>query len=269
MGAPVRLIRVVIVLAFAMTAWVAVPLQALAWSHACGGPSADPPDFVGLIEDHSGLTGARAKIEWASNIAPVLCTTAGGDSFSASWVGIVNYSSVNNIYQVGIDTCQGSACGPNSGPDDTPYYFVAKGRGYTDACQTAVGPIPVETVQGLATAGSLWYQVYKPNSTTFQTRIGGADAGVSMSAYWAGVCWTGGVQGAQYLNEVFDIFDQTPGSTSNNQFWSDGTWTNSSGTLVSINRPYSSSCDVRERTSMSCSVASNLHDSWYTHDTRQ
>src|SRR4051794_32969956 len=78
-----------------------------------------------------------------------------------------------------------------------------------------------------------------------------------------------GIQGAQYLNEVFDVYDQTAGSGADNQLWSSATWTNSSGTLVSINRPHSSSCDVHDRTSMSCAVASNLHDAWYTHDTRQ
>jgi hypothetical protein len=261
-------LRILIVIPLAVSAWAASPAESLAWSHGCGGPSATPPDFVGLVEDHSGITGARVKIEWSNSIAPVLCTTSGGASYSSTWVAIGNRQSGNDIYQVGIDTCQGAACAPTSGPDNTPYYFVAKGRGYSDVCGTAVAPEPVETAQGLARAGSLWYQIYMPNSTTFQTRIGGATAGVSMSTYWTGRCW-GGVGTAQYLNEVYDIFDQTAGSTADTQFWSSGTWTNSSGTLVSINRAFSSHCDAADRTSMACAVASNLHDAWYTHDTRQ
>lgn len=263
-----RLAARAIALMVVISAWAASPVVVLAWSHGCGGPSATPPDFVGLVEDHAGLLGARAKIEWSTLIDPVLCTTSGGDSYSSSWVGIVNYSSGNNIYQVGIDKCQGTQCGPDSGPDNTAYYFVAKGRGYSPVCGTAVAPTPVETSQGLASAGSLWYQVYKSNSTTFQTRIGGATAGDSMSTYWTGQCW-GGVEAAQYLNEVWDIFDQTPGRSADNQFWSSATWTNSSGTLTSINRPFSSGCDDDTRSSMACGVASNLHDAWYTSDTRQ
>jgi len=263
-----RRARALMVIAIAVAGWVSFPASSMAWSHGCGGPDATPPDFVGQREHHTGITGARVKIEWSTAVAPVLCTTAGADSFSSTWVAIGNEVDPNDIYQVGIDRCQGGGCAPTSGPDDTPYYFVAKGRGYSAVCGTGVAPTPVETQQGLATAGSLWYQIYQPDSVTFQTRIGGATAGVSMSTYWAGQCW-GGVAVAAYDNEVFDIFDQTAGRTSDTQFWSSATWTNSSGTLVSMNRPFSSNCDDKDRSSMACAVASNLHDAWYTHDTRQ
>ena len=221
-----------------------------------------------MVEDHTGVTGVRAKIEWSSSIDPVLCTSTTSGSFSSSWVAIHGLSPLD-IYQVGIDKCQAGSCSPQSGPDDTAYYFTALGRNAGGPCGAYVIPSPVESSQGLADNGTLWFQVYKSNSTTYQARIAGANAGASVSTYYTNTCWQAGVLGAGYFNEVFDIFDQTPGSTSDNQYWSDATWTNSAGTLVAMYRSYSSSCDIQDRTSMSCSVASTLHDAWYTHDTRQ
>jgi len=260
----------IVTIALAATAWVAAPMTALGWSHGCGGPNpvTDAQDFVGMAEDHIGVTGARVKIEWSALINPVLCTTSGGDSFSSTWVAI-HGNAPFDIYQVGIDKCQGDDCNPNSGPDNTAYDFTALGRNAGGPCGGFVVPVPIETSQGLADNGSFWFQIYKSNSTTYQARIAGSNAGVSVSTYYTDTCWQDGILGAGYFNEVWDIFDQTPGRTADKQLWSSATWTNSSGTLVSMNRPYSSACDAHDRSAMACSVAGNLHNAWNTYDTRQ
>lgn len=265
----VNLVARMMAVMVALTGWVALPTSVFAWSHGCGGPNpvTQEQDFVGIAEAHAGATGARAKIEWSASIDPTLCTTVGGDSFASSWVAVVGPTPFD-IYQVGIDKCQGGACAPTSGPDNTPYYFTALGRHASAECGQAVGPTPVQSSQGLATAGSLWYQIFKSSSSTFQARIGGTNAGASVSSYYLNTCW-GGVTGVQYLNEVWDIFDQTPGRVSDQQFWSSVSWTDAAGSLVSINRPFSAACDAAGRTAMKCQVASNLHDAWYTWDSRQ
>lgn len=251
-------------------AGLAVASPAVAWSHPCGGPSADPPDFVGLVEYHppAGVSGARVKIEYAD---PTLCTTSGADSFSSAWVAIEGQDAYDflgdNIFQVGIDTCQNGAC-PSGATNGVPYYFWAFGRMSGAGC-TRIAPAPHKAPMGNAVDASYWFQVLWVDDIYpyYAVRIAGSTQKTELVSA-VEPCWNG-VDTAAYVDEVWDIFDQTPGSVSDSQFWSTGTWVDGSGATHAINRPYSSACDVDDRSSQACHVASNLHDSFYVHDTRQ
>jgi hypothetical protein len=236
-----------------------------AWSHACDGPYANPPGFAGIVESHSPVIGARSKIEWNAQVNPVLCTT-GWDSFASSWVGIVGSTSVYSIFQIGIDKCQGGACSPYSGADNSAYYFWAYGRPASALCGAAVGPVPHMAPLGYAQSATYWFQILRSGSD-YQARIAG-QVQYSIPVWIADSCWDG-VTGAQFLNEVWDKFDQTPGRVGNKQSWLDATWTNSAGTLVPVSRPFGSTCDLHDRSSMGCTISGSQHDSWDTWDTRQ
>lgn len=81
-------------------------------------------------------------------------------------------------------------------------------------------------------------------------------------------CW-GGVDQAQYINEKYDVWTQTPGRVSDMQLWLDAYWRNSAGSEVPLWRPLGAPCDVADLASQGCVIASSQHDSWYNWDTRQ
>ncbi len=246
------------------------PPVVAAWSHSCAGPASYDPfgyainSFSGVLSGSPGLTGARAKIEWSTSVDPRLCTGS-GDGFSSSWVALTGDGGWD-IYQVGIDKCKNGLCNADNGVEDRSYYFWAYGR-EAGSCGAALGPEPILAPLGLTSANSYWYQVYKSGSY-YYARIGGSTQN-SKTAGSLETCWSGGPQGAQYMTELWDLFDQNPGRVADQQFISSATWTDSGGTLTSVWRPYSTDCDVVDLSSMRCRIASNLHNSWYVWDTRQ
>lgn len=254
------------------TSSLAYPPPATAWSHACGGADPGPrAGFVGLAEYHppADVAGLRVKLEYQD---PTLCTTPGAASFSSAWIGIEGQDPNDpgyNIFQIGIDTCQNAAC-PSGATNGVPYYFWAYGHMASSNCGSAVAPVAHKAPMGNAANASYWFQIVRvddPVYPYYSARIAGSTQ-VTKQVADIGPCWNG-VDTAAYLDEVWDIFDQTPGSVSNSQFWSTATWDDGSGVIHAVNRPYSASCDVDDRTSQSCHVASNLHDSFYVYDTRQ
>jgi len=264
-------IAVPVAVALLFVGFLAHPAPALAWSHSCGGPASydaygDPiSSFSGIIDGTPGLTGVRAKIEWSTSVDPTLCSGT-GTSFSSSWVAVVGDGGPWEIYQVGIDKCHNTGCNPDNGVVDRAYYFFAYGREESSSCQ-AIAPEPIKAPMGLTSAGSYWYQIYK-NGFYYYARIAGSQQDFRIDTALE-TCWVDGPTGAQYMTELWDLFDQNPGRVADQQFFSSATWTNSGGSLVSVYRPYSSNCEIVDLSSMRCRVASNLHDSWYTWDTRQ
>lgn len=170
-----------------------------------------------------------------------------------------------NIYQVGIDTCQNSAC-PSGASNGVPYYFYAYGHGQMGGvCGSAIPPLAIKAPLGNASNNTWWFEVTK-SGTYYNAKIAGqlqyARQQTSIEA-----CWNG-VDAAQFLNELYNVNDLNPGSVSNKQFWSDASWFDTAG-QHSINRPFGSSCDAGGFATQRCSVASNLHNGWYTWDSRE
>lgn len=247
-----------------------------AWSGACDG-LINPTAFAGMVEGPVRMTGARGKIEFAN---PVLCTrpAAGEPVFSSVWVAVVGSDQNDrygyNIFQVGIDKCSnGDASGCPPGQDNVPYYFYAYGRMSGPNCAAEVPPIPQKARLGNAYDASYWYAVRK-SGTDYVASIAGIEQ-YRKNAFYLESCWTSepqaddGVDGAQYMNEVQDPNTQSGGSVSDSQFISSATWYDANGTSHSLWRPYSQLCDVHHLSTQRCKVASNLHDSWYSWDSRQ
>ena len=267
-----------------LAAGMALPASILAWSHPCTG-TADPTAFAGMVEAHDFTRGARAKMEFAS---PTLCTSPapGEPAFSSLWVAVTGSDPHDifgdNIFQVGIDKCENggaSGCAPGS-TSNVPYYFWAYGRMDGSACSEVL-PLAVKAPLGNANTNTYWYALRKSGgdySGNYIASIGGTDQATkdwfSLDTCWDfnGICCNG-VDSSQYLNEVQDLFTQSGGSVSNPQTWSSVTWSDHSGTLHAISRPYSDACDTsysgKQQGGMRCFVLSNAHDGWNLWDSRQ
>lgn len=264
----------------AMLWWAVVvpgPGAVVAWSGPCDGIDNIRSAFAGMIEGPTRMTGARGKIEFAN---PVLCTrpAAGEPVFSSVWVAVVGSDSNDrygyNTYQVGIDKCSnGAASSCPSGQDNVPYYFYAYGRMSGPNCGAEVPPIPQKAPLGNAYDASYWYAVRK-SGAYYIASIAGVEQN-RKGAFYLETCWTSepqaddGVDGAQYMNEVQDPNSQSGGSVSDSQFISSVTWYDAAGASHSLWRPYNQLCDVHDLSTQRCKVASNLHDSWYSWDSRQ
>lgn len=266
----------VIATAFLMVLPAAAAGPVAAWSAPCDGRN-NITAFAGMFEGPARMTGARAKIEFAN---PVLCTgPAPGESvFSSVWVAVVGNDPNDpyglNIFQVGIDKCSnGDASGCPPGQDNIPYYFYAYGRMSGPNCAQAVAPRPIKAPLGNAYDASYWYAVRKSGSD-YVASIAGIEQ-YRKGAFYLESCWTSepqaddGVDGAQYMNEVQDPNTQSGGSVSDSQFISSVTWYDANGGSHSLWRAYNQLCDVHDLSTQRCKVASNLHDSWYSWDSRQ
>lgn len=194
------------------------------------------------------------------------------------WVAIVGDDPYDfagyNIYQVGIDKCtNGAASGCPSGQNNVPYYFWAYGRMAGPNCTQEVVPIPHKAPLGNAVDSSYWYAIRR-SGDYYVASIAGLQQD-SKYAFYLDYCWTSeyqaddGVDGAQYMNEVRDANTQSGGSVSDSQFISSVTWYDAAGTSHSLWRPYTQLCDRHDLTTQRCKVASNLHDAWYSWDSRQ
>jgi hypothetical protein len=229
--------------------------SAAAWTAQCDG---FPPSawFEGLAEDHLNNHGVRALIEYNN---PALCLNPApgdGETFSASWVGLVKTTHPYNIYQVGLDKCQNRPGCPAG-----VYYFWAYGR-QQGACAMM---LPLPNNVGAANANSYWYQIIKIGAY-FHARIAGVTKDTKLFSS-LDTCW-GGISGWQILDEVGDPGDEAGSQGADTRFYSSITWRDHLDVDHALNRPFSSPCDVEELSTMNCWVASNLHDAFYTDDTR-
>lgn len=228
--------------------------------------------FAGTVETHMGaVLGASSRIEYVNE---ALCTPlpGGQGSFSSYWVAVVgnhpNDTVGRNIFQIGVDKCQGSAC-PAGVPVNDSYYFYAYGRMASSACGNAVDPMPVMAPKGLASAGKPLYSIFRqsiPGAGIFYVaKISGSQQ-TMRSASSLETCWSG-VDSAQLLNEVAMPGDQLGGPDDQRQNWEDPLWRNGS-VWQAITRQPNSQCDVEERSSDRCRWSASGDPVWWSWDTR-
>lgn len=224
--------------------------------------------FMGTIEDHGATRGAEAKIDYVNES---LCTGIDGahpGTFSSYWVSVVGYSpldvNADDIYQIGVDECKGTSCGPTS-PSGTPYYFWAYGHHASSQCGPEVGPIP-HLISGTP-SGLRTYTVVPedgPSGTLTHLNIDGVSKWFQPESTLTS-CWAG-IGGVQIMNESFDTGTQAGGPTSNyqdfqNPKWYDGSW-------HTISRAPSTTCDVPPSMSRGCVWSTVTPNTWKSWDTR-
>lgn len=240
-----------------------------AWALGCAGPAIGPGgphgSFAGNNFTHTNQTdGARATIEFKNE---ALCTTAGESDFSSYWAAVVAFPSPNglNIYQVGIDDCKVNAC-PAGPTDNVPYYFWAYGREAANGC-TAKGP--TATYISDAPAQSKVYRVIReivPGAGAFWRTYIGASQTSSRVASDLDTCW-GGVDAAQFANELWDLNAQSGGTSGNKQTFSNVQWYDGSNWVNVTGMPLGGNCHFVDLSTQRCvwpAGSGNLWDSWDT-----
>lgn len=225
-------------------------------------------DSGGIYEgDYApGVLGVRAKIELTLSVVPVGCIGGGFENEQNDvWVSLFG-GGVNNKIEVGSGFCRNFGCGPGYGGSQETMYWFRYGRD-AGTCGNAVYPAKV-FVPGPSSDGSYWFQVYKFSPTEYDVRIAGTTVWWTSAAN-VETCWGHKAFATRFLSSHWDPYDQYWGRVGDQQFVSSATWTDASGILVSISRPYGATCDLTATNGYKCKVASNLHDGWYQWDTRQ
>lgn len=242
---------------------LARPLPVAALSCVGAGPSGQ--SFAGNLWTHTNaVNGAKANIEYVNE---GLCTTSGGEDFSSFWTAVVGNPGVNNIYQVGVDKCRGTAC-PSGVPANQSYYFYAYGRNASTVCGAAVGPRPYLAPKGNAGAGTQTYKVikeYTPGAGWFWNLFIGTARQYTRAASDLDTCWSG-VDRADVFNEVWDKNAQSGGSVGNNQLFSGVYWHNGT-TWNAILGVGGANCGYRDLSTMRCVWQYNV-DRWDSWDSR-
>jgi len=225
--------------------------------------------FAGNQSNHTNLVrGAKAKIGYVNE---ALCTTSGSADFSSYWAAVVGYSSSDphgsNIYQIGIDKCRNGQC-PGTSPQNTPYYFWAYGRMASSSCGAEVLPSPhfianastaartYKVVREYLNGAGFFYNLYI-DSTIYQ--------GWYKTESALDSCW-GGVDGAQFYNEIWDPRAESGGSTSSHQSWSQVYWYTGSAWTSVIGTP-GTNCQAHDLAAQHClwnSVDPSVWASWDT-----
>jgi hypothetical protein len=226
--------------------------------------------FAGTIETHTNaVRGSSARIEYFNE---ALCSglAAGFGTYSAYWVAVVGQPTAGrNIYQLGVDKCQGTAC-PASNPVKTPYYFWAYGRDPGGPCGNAVDPVPVKASLQPPSSGTVLYSIFRQfvsgQGNFYLAKISGQTQ-VQIDAASLETCW-GGVDEAQLLNETLDQGDQSGGIVANAQNWESPLWHNGSA-WVPITRPGFATCEAHDRPTMQCRWdAAGAGQNFWSWDTR-
>lgn len=246
----------------ALTAAAAAPVKVSAWHHDCS-VTGSATDEGGIEEDHTGLIGARAKIEDTTSTDPDLCTFPLGTP-SSSWSGVQIGKSTSSLnkFEVGVVSCWFD-CPIGVAGDSGTFYYWSYGHAYSTPCGAAV--IPTKTLAPKSHSyGSYWYQIVKVGSY-YYARVGGAD---QTSLSWEiDYCWASPSY-SSYLSGHRNAFDQYYGRVNDQQLVSSMTWQDSGGQHA-VSRSFSVACDSVGTNGNNCKVAPNLHDAFNTWDTRQ
>lgn len=220
--------------------------------------------FMGMVQVSMNARGAASDIEYF-NLA--LCSPNDGNgSSTSSWVAIAGNGDLE-VYQIGYDKCQAGAF-TDCPRANTPYNFYAYGREQTTACGPAVLPKTVIAPAGNVKATSRYMvdRVVTNGTAEYILYIKGVIQNRRLVRDIE-TCWPAR-KGALFLNEVQDRNDQAGGYVNNGQGWKNIDWKDGAGWRA-FSRPFASTCDYHDLSStMHCGTASNVHDSFFTNDTR-
>lgn len=177
-----------------------------------------------LLDFQFDPDGATARIEYVN---AQLCTgfnpAIHGASFSSYWVALANASDPFNLFQLGVDECQGPGCVQQN----SPYYFWAFGWDESPLCGLDRPPVPHKAPKGNATGGMHLFTVIKNTAPAIDQLEGRIDGAVQVDEPWAQFvdCWEA-VPHAAWRNEVMNFADQIGGPISNAQNW-ENVWVHS------------------------------------------
>jgi hypothetical protein len=148
-----------------------------------------------------------------------------------------NASDPSNIFQVGVDECQGPGCLQAN----SPYYFYALGWEAGPLCGNERPPVAKKAPKGNATGGMPLFTIIRNSANSqLEARIDGA---VQYSVLWSTVviCW-GGTPHGSWLREVYNFGDQAGGPNGNRQNFEDvivhlGSWRDIDGRALNCSVP--------------------------------
>ena len=237
-------------------------------------PACDPINngnqFVGNTRFSLGIRGVSADIEWFNSS---LCTQTGPSqpSWSLSWVALDSGGDDPDvpgvdIYQGGFAKCAvpgAPSCAWNSGISYHWYYY---GR-QEGVCGPFVSSGVIKAPKGNAGPGRYTYDISKQTSGSYRFSIDG-DAQYSKADWTLETCWLGGIERANWLNEMLDPNDQNGGTVAIHQVFDNLQYLNSSG-WHDHTRPTSSSCQYNDQpVNWRCNFGSRNGNQFYSWDMR-
>jgi hypothetical protein len=165
------------------------------------------------------------------------------------------------IFQVGYDKCQGPGCPQQN----SSYFFWAEGYDQSPSCGPASPPTPHKAPKGNATSGLHLFTVIRTgtNGVNLEARIDGVVQRTGSWSHIVGICWLT-VYAADWLNELYNVGDQSGGFLANAQNWEavqyhKGSWTTKTATTCNVLGPWAH---------QKCSWAPSPPGKFWTWDTR-